>query len=70
VFPYTYIGYIGPADRRIAVFTDEDKKVTINRLQGEVLDGKFLVARIGYESVDIQFVGFPDTPAQRVAVGR
>lgn len=67
IFPYKYIGYIGPPGRRVAVFTDG--KVTINRLEGEVLDGKFLVAQIGYESVEIQFIGFPDT-SQRVAVGR
>ena len=28
------------------------------------------LAQIGYESVDIKFVGFPDWPAQRLAVGR
>ncbi|HVR99689.1 MAG TPA: hypothetical protein VMW27_23900 [Thermoanaerobaculia bacterium] len=69
-FPYTYIGNFGPAGNRIAVFTDEQTKTTMNRKESETLDGKFIVARIGYESVDIQFIGFPDAPAHRVAVGR
>ena len=30
--------------------------------EGDVLEGKFVVAQIGYESVDIRFVGFPDWP--------
>ena len=34
------------------------------------LGGKFIVAHIGYESVDIQAVGYPDAPPQRLAVGR
>jgi hypothetical protein len=67
IFPYTYMGYIGPANRRVAVFTDG--QVTINRLEGEVLDDKFIVAQIGYESVEIRFIGFPDA-SQRLAVGR
>jgi hypothetical protein len=67
-FPYKYLGNFGPPGHQIAVFSDG--KTIINRRQGGTIDGKFVVAQIGYESVDIQFVGFPNTPAQRLAIGR
>ncbi|HEX3531292.1 MAG TPA: hypothetical protein VH988_29880 [Thermoanaerobaculia bacterium] len=66
-FTMTYLGSFGPPEKRLAVFTDG--KTIYNTQQGEVLDNKFIVAHIGYESVDIQFVGFPDWPALRLAVG-
>jgi hypothetical protein len=67
-FTWTYLGNFGPVERRIAVFADG--KTIYNAQQGETLAGKFIVAQIGYESVDIRFVGFPEWPAQRLAVGR
>ena len=67
-FTLTYLGSFGPPGRRIAVFTD-DKDNIYNVKEGGVLQGKFLVAHIGYESVDIQFVGFPDAPTRRLAPG-
>jgi hypothetical protein len=66
-FTMSYLGNFGPPSRRIAVFSDG--KTIYNAQQGEVLAGKFIVAEIGYESVDIRFVGFPDWPPQRLAVG-
>ena len=33
-----------------------------------MIDNKFIVAHIGYESVDIRFVSFPEVPAKRVGV--
>jgi len=67
-FTMNYLGSFGSPQKRLAVFTDG--KTIYNAQEGEVLEGKFIVAHIGYESVDIQFVGFPDWPAQRLAVGR
>lgn len=66
-FTMKYVGSFGPAGRRLAVFSDG--KEIVNARQGEVLQGKFVVARIGYESVDIQFVGFPAEPPLRLAIG-
>lgn len=66
-FNLSYLGNFGPPSRRIAVFSDG--KTIFNALEGEVLAGKFIVADIGYESVDIRFVGFPNVPPQRLAVG-
>ena len=65
-FTWTYIGNFGPLHQRIAVFADGQK--IWNAREGEVLEGKFIVAQIGYESVDIRFVGFPQVPATRLAV--
>lgn len=65
-FTLEYMGNFGPANRRIAVFTD-GKKI-YNLQEGGILEGKFIVARIGFESVDIKFVNFPDEPAKRLAI--
>ena len=67
-FTLEYLGYFGPADKKIAVFTNG--KNQINVLEGGVIQNQFVVDRIGYESVDIRFVGFPDEPAKRVGVRR
>jgi hypothetical protein len=67
-FAMEYLGNFGPPERKIAVFSDGRK--TYNALEGEVIENKFIVARIGYESVDIRFVGFPDWPAKRLGVRR
>jgi hypothetical protein len=65
-FTWIYLGNFGPARQRIAVFSD-GKRVW-NAREGDTLEGKFVVAQIGYESVDIRFVGFPDWPPERLAV--
>jgi hypothetical protein len=65
-FNLQYLGRFGPPDRQIAVFTNG--KQIFNKQEGEVIDNKFVVAHIGYESVDIGFVGFPTVPAKRVGV--
>ena len=65
-FTLRYLGRFGPPEKQIAVFTDGTQ--VFNRQEGEVLDGRFIVSRIAYESVDIRFVGFPEAPARRVGV--
>ena len=66
-FTLRYLGSFGSPARRIAVFSDGSN--IYNALQGEVLEGKFIVERIGFESVDVAFVGFPDAPPQRFSAG-
>ena len=66
-FPLQYLGSFGSETRRIAVFSDGE---TIhNAMTGEIIEGKFIVDQIGYESVDIKFVGLPDLEAKRFAAG-
>ena len=62
-----YLGRFGPSTRPIAVFSDG--KEIFNALEGGVLKGHFVVDKIGYESADLKFVGFPDAPSKRLAVG-
>ena len=66
-FQLTFLGSFGPESRRIAVFTDGE--TIYNALVGDVLEQKFVVADIGFESVTITYVGFPDEPATRVGIG-
>ncbi|HYX26347.1 MAG TPA: hypothetical protein VFC23_19495 [Thermoanaerobaculia bacterium] len=65
-FNMEYLGSFGPPEKRIAVFLSG--KRIVNALEGQVLDNKFIVAHIGYESVDIKFVGFPDEAPKRLGV--
>lgn len=67
-FTLRYLGKFGPSDSPIGIFTDG--KNIYNVQEGGVIQGKFIVAQLGFESVEIQFVGFPDWPAQRIGVGR
>jgi len=64
-----YLGSFGTEKRRIAVFADAARENLYNVRAGEIIEGKFIVDRIGYESVDLKFVGFPDEPAKRLAIG-
>lgn len=64
---FTYMGSFGPDGRRIAVFTDSE--TIYNAMVGEVIKDVFVVANIGFESVDIEFEGFPDAEPERLAVG-
>ena len=64
-----FLGSFGPAAARIAVFTDAAGQTVLNARVGDVLDGKFIVDTIGFESVDLRFVGFEDLPPARLAAG-
>lgn len=64
-----YLGSFGTESRRIAVFADDKGENLYNVRVGEIVEGKFIVDRIGYESVDLKFVGFPDEPAKRLPIG-
>lgn len=63
-----YLGSFGPDDAPIVVFADQKSIITARR--GDVVDGKFVVRNIGYESVDLGFVGFPEDVIQRLGPGR
>lgn len=63
----TFLGSFGPQQRKIAVFTDG--QTIYNAMVGDVLERKFIVHAIGYESVDLGFVDFPDEAPERLAVG-
>lgn len=62
-----YLGTLGRDDDPVAVFSDGSE--IFNALKGDLVKDQFEVQRIGYESVDLGFVGFPDEPAVRLAIG-
>lgn len=62
-----FLGTFGPPSRRIAVFTDADD-VLYNAFEGDTVKDKFIVQAIGFESVDLGFVGFADASAQRLEI--
>lgn len=62
-----YLGNFGPHRRRIAVFSDGES--IYNAMVGDILKEKFVVVSIGYESVELEFVGFPDVAPARLGVG-
>lgn len=62
-FTLKYLGNFGPAGGRFAVFTSADGKAIYNVREGGVLEGKFVVQHIGFETVEIGYVEhFPDAP--------
>lgn len=63
-----FLGSFGPPGGRIAVFTD-DSDAIYNALVGDVLKGKFRVVQILYESVDLEYVGFPNVEPARLPMG-
>ncbi len=65
-FPLTYLGHFGSPGKQLAVFTNGQE--VFNLQEGDVIDNQFLLTHIGHESVDIRFVGFPDTSAKRIGV--
>jgi len=59
-----FIGYLGPPDRMVAVFRNGEK-VRV-QMEGGVLDGKFIIREVGFQSVEIGFVGYPEEVTTRV----
>jgi hypothetical protein len=58
------LGSFGPKGEQIAVLILGDKIQDVQA--GAVVDGKFIIQRINYESVDVGFVGFPASQTQRL----
>lgn len=63
----TLLGIFGPEHRRIAVLTDGEE--IINALERDEIREMFILERIGLESVDLGFVGFPDEPPETLEIG-
>jgi len=62
-----YLGSFGNDRQRLAVFTDGSE--IFNVPEGDILKDKFVLVKIGMESADLGFVGFPEAPAQRLEIG-
>jgi hypothetical protein len=64
--PYRALGVFGPREKPIVTF--EDGPRLINAREGDVLDGRFILKRVGRESVDFAFVGLPPEITRRIPV--
>jgi len=62
-----YLGSFGNGRKRLAVFTDGSE--IFNVPEGDILKDKFVVVKIGMESADLGFIGFPEAPAKRLEIG-
>ena len=63
---FKLIGIFGPTDRPIAVLQSGTE--TINAREGDVIFRVFKIQKIGYESIDVGFVGFPPTESRRLGI--
>jgi hypothetical protein len=66
-FTYKFIGTFGRPQSPIATFARDGE--IVNARIGDVIEGKFILRRIGIESAEIGFVGFPPDITQRVPLG-
>jgi hypothetical protein len=63
---FRLIGIFGPTDRPIAVLQYGDD--IINAREGDVVLRVWRIQKIGYESIDVGFVGFPPTESRRLGI--
>jgi len=59
--PFTFIGYLGPPQARIGVFSMSGGKELVLARSGDRIQQKFLVKEVGFESAEIGFEGFTET---------
>jgi hypothetical protein len=63
---FKFVGTFGPKSRPIAVIQEGDRIYNVRA--GDVLFDKFVLRSVGYESIDIGFVGFPETESRRIGI--
>jgi hypothetical protein len=63
---FKFIGTFGPKDHPIAVLLLGDQ--IVNARVGDVVFDQFIVRRIGYESLDVGFVGRDPADTRRLAI--
>lgn len=63
---FKFIGTFGPKDRPIAVLVSNDQ--VVNARAGDVVFDRFILRRVGYESIDVGFVGFSPLEVRRVGI--
>ena len=64
---FKFLGSFGPEGRLLAVFSNGEEILDV--FEGEVFLEKFIVRKIGMESVTIGFVGFEDEQVEVIEVG-
>jgi len=66
-FTWKFIGMFGRPQNPIATFARDGDIVNVR--VGETIENKFVLKRIGIESAEIGFVGFPPDVTQKVPLG-
>jgi hypothetical protein len=64
--PFKLIGIFGPKEHPIAVLANGDD--IFNARAGETVLGRWILKKVGYESIDVGFVGFPPTETRRLPI--
>jgi hypothetical protein len=64
--PFKFIGSFGPRERPIAVLAAGDRLV--NARAGDTVFERFILRKVGYESIDVGFVGFPESQHSRIGI--
>jgi hypothetical protein len=65
---FKFIGSFGPKESPIAVIQQGD--TVLNARAGDTLFGKYVLKKVGYESIDVGFVGFPQTETKRLGISQ
>lgn len=63
---FKFLGTFGPKDHPIAVVQQGEQVMNVR--SGDTLFGKFILKKVGYESIDVGFVGFPESETRRLGI--
>jgi hypothetical protein len=63
---FKFIGSFGPRERPIAVLVQGDQ--VLNARAGDVVFNRFILRKVGYESIDVGFVGFAPSEVRRLGI--
>lgn len=63
---FQFTGTFGSPKAPVAAIVAGDRLLLVR--QGDVVDGKFIIRRVGYESLDVGFVGFPEKEVRRIPI--
>jgi hypothetical protein len=63
---FQFTGTFGNPKQPVAAIVAGDRLLLVR--QGDVVDGKFIIRRVGYESLDVGFVGFPEKEVRRIPI--
>ena len=63
---FQFTGTFGTSKAPVAAIVEGDRLTLVRR--GDVVDGKFVIRHVGYESLDVGFVGFPESEVRRIPI--